>query len=128
MCRDSPPFSAAPFKAPAEVPLTALIVGGVGVANAVRAFLDAAEAWVESTYVQALSLGDRLDPAQRDEVLDGLQPLSRVVATIEGNVADLAYIEEVSWDDDGYWEVEYRGTDGAEVKVKLDSMTGEPRP
>lgn len=38
----------------------------------VRAFLDEVEAWVESTYVQALSLGDRLDEARRQEVLDGL--------------------------------------------------------
>ena len=36
----------------------------------VRAFLDEVEAWVESTYVQALSLGDRLDGATREKVLD----------------------------------------------------------
>ena len=39
----------------------------------------------------------------------------------------LAYVEDVSWDDDGYWEVEYRSADGAETEVKLDPMTGEPR-
>jgi len=39
----------------------------------VRAFLDEVEAWVEGTYVQALSLGDRLDPARRAAVLDGLE-------------------------------------------------------
>lgn len=39
----------------------------------VRAFLDEVEAWVESTYVQALSLGDRLDAKQREVVLDGLE-------------------------------------------------------
>jgi carboxypeptidase C (cathepsin A) len=39
----------------------------------VRAFLDEVEAWVESTYVQALSLGDRLDPKRRSDVLDGLE-------------------------------------------------------
>jgi len=38
----------------------------------VRAFLDEVEAWVESTYVQALSHGDRLDAARRAEVLDRL--------------------------------------------------------
>ncbi len=39
----------------------------------VRAFLDEVEEWVESTYVPALSLGDRLDPKRRQEVLDGLE-------------------------------------------------------
>ncbi len=38
----------------------------------VRAFLDEVEAWVESDYVQALSLGDRLDGARRADVLDRL--------------------------------------------------------
>ena len=39
----------------------------------VRAFLDEVEAWVESTYVQALSLGDRLPDDRRQAVLDGLE-------------------------------------------------------
>jgi carboxypeptidase C (cathepsin A) len=39
----------------------------------VRAFLDEVEEWVESIYVPALSLGDRLDPNRREEVLDGLE-------------------------------------------------------
>lgn len=39
----------------------------------VRSFLDEVEQWVESTYVPALSLGDRLPEQQRTIVLDGLQ-------------------------------------------------------
>ncbi|WP_134725671.1 PepSY domain-containing protein [Paracoccus luteus] len=59
----------------------------------------------------------------------GAMKLSAVLAALESRVGDqLAYIDEADWDDDGYWEVEYRGADGAEVKVKLDAMTGEPRP
>ena len=38
----------------------------------VRAFLDEVEAWVEGTYVQALSLGDRIPDDLRSDVLDGL--------------------------------------------------------
>jgi carboxypeptidase C (cathepsin A) len=38
----------------------------------VRAFLDEVEAWVEESYVQALSLGDRLDSGRRDAILDKL--------------------------------------------------------
>ena len=58
----------------------------------------------------------------------GAMKLSAVLAALEARVGDqLTHIDEADWDDDGYWEVEYRGTDGAEVKVKLDPMTGEPR-
>lgn len=39
----------------------------------VRAFLDEVEAWVETTYVPALSLGDRLPDEEREIVLDGLE-------------------------------------------------------
>ena len=42
----------------------------------VRAFLDEVEAWVEGTYVQALSLGDRLDADTRAAVLDRLSAYS----------------------------------------------------
>ena len=42
-------------------------------AKGVRPFLDEVEAWVETTYVPALSLGDRLSPERREEVLDGLE-------------------------------------------------------
>ena len=55
--------------------------------------------------------------------------LSGIIAKIETDLGDsLAYIEEVSWDDDGYWEVEYRTTDNAEVDIRLDPITGETLP
>lgn len=55
-------------------------------------------------------------------------PLSQLVATLEADVgADLAYVESVEWDDDGYWEVEYRTADDREVEVDLDPTTGKPR-
>lgn len=55
------------------------------------------------------------------------QPLSRIVTTVEANIADLAFIEDVSWDDDGYWEVEYRTTGGQEIEIKVDPVTGQTR-
>ena len=59
---------------------------------------------------------------------DGAMKLSEVIAAVEQRAGvGLAFIDEVEWDDDGYWEVEYYGTDGSEVKVKLDPMTGEPQ-
>ncbi len=42
-------------------------------AMGIRPFLNEVEAWVESTYVQALSAGDRLGAKQRSAVLDGLE-------------------------------------------------------
>lgn len=58
----------------------------------------------------------------------GAMQLSQIAATLEADVgADLAYIESIEWDDDGYWEVEYRTTDDREVEVNLDPATGKPR-
>ncbi|MFN3273476.1 MAG: PepSY domain-containing protein [Paracoccus sp. (in: a-proteobacteria)] len=55
-------------------------------------------------------------------------PLSQILSTLEQDVgADLAFIDEVDWDDDGYYEVEYYTADGREVKVRLDPTTGQPR-
>ena len=54
--------------------------------------------------------------------------LSEILAKFETDTgADLAYIDEVDWDDDGYYEVEYRTTDGREVEVRLDPKTGAVR-
>lgn len=54
--------------------------------------------------------------------------LSEIVATLEQRMGDqLAYIDQADWDDDGYWEVEYKTTDGAAVEVKLDPISGEQR-
>lgn len=55
-------------------------------------------------------------------------PLSQILSTLEQDVgADLAFIDEVDWDDDGYYEVEYYTADGREVKVRLDPVSGQPR-
>lgn len=53
-------------------------------------------------------------------------PLSEVIAMIEAT-NDVRYFDEVEWDDDGYWEVEFVRADGAEVSIKLDPLTGAPR-
>ena len=43
--------------------------------------------------------------------------LSEIVAKVEAHAAaDLAYVDEVDWDDDGYWKVEYKTQTGAEVE------------
>lgn len=40
---------------------------------------------------------------------------------------DVAYFDEIEWDDDGYGEIEYYRTDGAKVEIKIDPVSGEPR-
>lgn len=51
--------------------------------------------------------------------------LSELVAKIE-KMADFQYIDEIDWNDRGYYEVEYFMTNGAKVEIKLDPTSGEP--
>ncbi|MFA5582326.1 MAG: PepSY domain-containing protein [Paracoccaceae bacterium] len=53
-------------------------------------------------------------------------PLSQILQGIEAG-GDVAWIDEVDWDDDGYWDVEYYTTDGRQVDVKIDPLTGARR-
>ncbi|MDO5642284.1 MAG: PepSY domain-containing protein [Paracoccus sp. (in: a-proteobacteria)] len=56
------------------------------------------------------------------------KPLSAILAQLETSIgADLAYIDDVDWDDDGYYEVEYRLRDGSTVKTRLDPLSGDAR-
>lgn len=58
----------------------------------------------------------------------GSMTLSQVVTKLETDVGtDLSYISEISWDDDGYWEVEYYTADNREVDVRVDPATGDVR-
>lgn len=56
----------------------------------------------------------------------GALPLSEVLAKLEA-ANQIQYVDDVDWDDDGYWDVEFISADGAKVKVKLDPLTGDPR-
>ena len=54
------------------------------------------------------------------------KPLSEIVKALEEN-GNVAYFEEIEWDDDGYWEIEYRRPDGSKAEVKVDPVSGEER-
>lgn len=54
------------------------------------------------------------------------KPLSEIVEMLEDG-GDVAYVDEVEWDDRGYWEVEYVRKDGGKVEVKLDPVSGQPK-
>jgi hypothetical protein len=53
-------------------------------------------------------------------------PLSEILATIEAEDG-FGYFDEIEWDSDGYWEVEYYRADGAKVDVDIDPASGQPR-
>lgn len=53
-------------------------------------------------------------------------PLSQILQMQEqsGNVA---YFDEIEWDDDGFWEIEYVAKQGGKVKLRIDPVTGQVR-
>lgn len=55
------------------------------------------------------------------------QPLSRLIAAVERQ-DDFAYFKEIDWDDDGYYEVEYRTRGGGDREVRIDPVTGQAKP
>lgn len=52
------------------------------------------------------------------------QKLSEIIAKIE-QTADFDYIDEVDWNNRGYYEIEYFLKNGSEVKIRIDPKTGE---
>jgi hypothetical protein len=51
-------------------------------------------------------------------------PLSQVLQMIEKQ-GQVAYFEDIEWEDDGYWEIKYAARSGGAMKVKIDPVTGE---
>ncbi|WP_252913409.1 PepSY domain-containing protein [Aliihoeflea aestuarii] len=56
----------------------------------------------------------------------GSMPLSEILANIEAE-AGFGYFDEIDWDDDGYWEIEYYRADGAKVEIDIDPASGQAR-
>lgn len=50
--------------------------------------------------------------------------LSEIIAKIEQG-SDVLYIDEIDWDDDGYYEIEYMTKAGAKVEIKINPKTGD---
>lgn len=53
-------------------------------------------------------------------------PLSQILSILEER-EDVAFFDEVEWDSDGYWEVEFYRTDGAKIEIDVDPVSGETR-
>lgn len=73
----------------------------------------------------ALALSAAPAAADRTPPADAM-PLSAIVSALETQY-DIQFIDEIEWDDDGYWEVEFYTNDGAKVELELDPVTGESR-
>ena len=54
------------------------------------------------------------------------KPLSAIVSALEEQF-DIEFIDEIDWDDDGYWEIELYTKDGAKVELRIDPVTGQAR-
>ena len=67
-----------------------------------------------------------VQPALAAPPPEGAMPVSEIIRTIEDG-GDVAYFDEIEWDSDGYWEIEYYRADGGKVEIMIDPMTGEPR-
>ena len=65
-------------------------------------------------------------PALAQKPPANAMPLSKIIQTIEQQ-GELEYFDEIEWDSDGYWEVEYYAKDGSKRKVKIDPVSGEIR-
>jgi len=55
---------------------------------------------------------------------NGMKP-SEILAVVESR-DDFRYLEEMKWDDNGYYEVVYHTADSARVEINMDARTGEP--
>ncbi|MGL4414981.1 PepSY domain-containing protein [Roseinatronobacter monicus] len=64
------------------------------------------------------ALADRTPPAKA-------LALSEIVAALESQY-DIHFIDDIDWDDNGYWDVEFFTRDGAKVDLKIDPVTGRP--
>ncbi len=53
------------------------------------------------------------------------KPLSAILAGIEAG-GDVAYFDDVEWDDD-HWEITYYRADGGKVEIDVDPVSGEAR-
>jgi hypothetical protein len=51
-------------------------------------------------------------------------PLSQILQTLEKQ-GQVAYFDDIEWEDGGYWKIEYVAHAGGTMKVEVDPVTGE---
>ncbi len=65
-------------------------------------------------------------PALADPPPEDALPLSEVLARLE-TTGNVRYFEDIEWDDDGYWEIDYVAVGGEDVEIEVDPVTGAVR-
>ena len=53
------------------------------------------------------------------------KPLAEIIQYIEAR-GDVGYFDEIEWDKDGYWDIEFIRMDGKKVKLRIDPVSGQP--
>lgn len=51
--------------------------------------------------------------------------LSEIVSLVEKREG-FRYVDEIEWDEDGFWEITYYTDDRAKVEIRYDPITGDP--
>jgi len=52
--------------------------------------------------------------------------LSEIISGIEGR-PQFHYVDEIEWNNRGYYEVTYYTTDKAKVEINIDPVSGQPK-
>lgn len=52
--------------------------------------------------------------------------LADIIAKVE-QTPEIDYVDEVDWNDRGYYEIEYYMKNGAKAEIKIDPKTGETK-
>ncbi|MGD9479324.1 PepSY domain-containing protein [Shinella sp. G-2] len=74
--------------------------------------------------VLALSLTPAMAEDAKPRAEDGKKP-SEILAAVEGR-PDFLRLVEMSWNERGYYEIEYRTRDKAKVEININPKSGEP--
>jgi hypothetical protein len=53
--------------------------------------------------------------------------LSEIVASVEKR-DNFQFIDDLEWDDDGYYEITYYTSDKAKVEIRIDPVSGNTEP
>lgn len=68
------------------------------------------------------AMAQDIDPTSKAE--NGKRP-SEILASIEDR-DDFRYLEEMEWNDDGYYSIVYHTGDKARVEINIDALSGDP--
>ena len=77
---------------------------------------------VAGLIVSGPAIAQDIDPTSVAE--SGKRP-SEILSSIEDR-ADFRYLQEMEWNDDGYYSIVYHTADKARVEIYIDALSGEP--